>query len=89
MYRVVYNAVCPFLLQPCWARSRVALADASKEQRETAILLGKFQAILNKLTPQRFQRLAEQALALDINTEKRLKGCVDLITERVEYRGTD
>ena len=66
-----------------WVRSQVVMADMAEEQRETALLYGKFQAILNKLTPQKFQRLAEQALLLDINTEERLKGCVNLIITRV------
>jgi hypothetical protein len=42
-------------------------------------LYRKFQGILNKLTPQKFQKLAEQALVLDINTVERLSGCIDKI----------
>ena len=46
-------------------------------------LYRKFRAILNKLTPQKFQSLAEQALKLEINTEERLRGCIDMIYEKV------
>ena len=43
----------------------------------------KFRGILNKLTPTKFQTLAEQALQLDISTEERLSGCVDMIFTKV------
>ena len=40
-------------------------------------------SILNKLTPQKFQTLMQQILDLEINTEERLKGTIDLIFEKV------
>ena len=84
MYVTTYTAsYFSHQAEQSWVRPGVAIAKMSKEQRDTAILLGKFQAILNKLTPQKLQRLAEQARALDIDTEERLKGCVDLIYTRV------
>ena len=49
----------------------------------TVDIYGKFQGFLNKLTPQKFQVLAEQALQLEINTEERLKGVVDKIFTKV------
>ena len=49
----------------------------------TVDIYGKFQGFLNKLTPQKFQVLAEQALQLEINTEERLKGIVDKIFTKV------
>jgi len=39
----------------------------------------KFVSILNKLTPQKFETLANQALQLAISTEEHLKGCTDRI----------
>ena len=48
-------------------------------ETQTQELFHKFQGILNKLTPQKFQALAEQALKLEINSEERLSGCVDKI----------
>ncbi len=48
-------------------------------EAQTQELFHKFQGILNKLTPQKFQALAEQALKLEINSEERLSGCVDKI----------
>ena len=53
---------------------------------ETEELFRKFQAILNKLTPQKFQNLAEQALQLKIDSEERLKGCIDKIFTKVSKR---
>ena len=54
-----------------------------REDRETEELFRKFQGILNKLTPQKFQNLAEQALRLKIDNEERLKGCIDMIFTKV------
>ena len=54
-----------------------------EEDQKTTELYRKFQGILNKLTPQKFQSLAEQALMLEINTEERLKGVVGVIFTKV------
>ena len=54
-----------------------------EEEKATAELYRKFQGILNKLTPQKFQSLAEQALELQINTEERLRGVIDKIFTKV------
>ena len=48
-------------------------------------LLWHPQGILNKLTPQKFQTLAEQALRLDICSEERLRGVVDKIFTKVTF----
>lgn len=58
-----------------WMRPRNIEEDLSEEEE----LFRKLQGILNKLTPQRFQILAEQALMLKIGSEQRLKGCIDRI----------
>ena len=55
----------------------------SEEDQKTTELYRKFQAILNKLTPQKFQTLAMQALLLEINTKERLIRVVDMIFTRV------
>ena len=55
----------------------------SGEDGETEDLFRKFQSILNKLTPQKFKNLAEQALNLKIDSEQRLKGCIDKIFTKV------
>ena len=59
--------------------------EKSEEEKVTADLYRKFQAILNKLTPQKFQSLAEQALTLQIDTEERLKGVIDKIFTKVFF----
>ena len=38
--------------------------------------------LLNKLTPQKFHTLVDQVLKLEINTEERLKGVIDLVFEK-------
>ena len=53
------------------------------EDEETEKLFRKFKGILNKLTPQKFKNLAEQALNLKIDSEQRLKGCIDMIFTKV------
>lgn len=47
-------------------------------------LYRQFKAILNKITPQKFSTLVQQALELKINTEERMKGVTDLIFEQVK-----
>ncbi|ESO11029.1 hypothetical protein HELRODRAFT_97190 [Helobdella robusta] len=49
---------------------------------ETEVVYKKIRAILNKLTPQKFQTLIEQVRHLPINTEERLKGCINIIFEK-------
>ncbi len=45
-------------------------------------ILRNVRSILNKLTPQKFQTLMQEMLDLEINTEERLKGTIDLIFEK-------
>ena len=59
--------------------------DESAEDAQATELYRKFQGILNKLTPQKFQSLAEQALKLEINTEERLSRCIDKIFTKVSF----
>lgn len=66
-----------------WVRPKEALANVSDEEKSSQELYRKFQGILNKLTPQKFQKLAEQALKLEINSQKRLKVCIDKIFTKV------
>ncbi len=62
--------------------------EISSDTTETQVqeLYRKFQGILNKLTPQKFQALAEQALKLEINSEERLSGCIDKIFTKVKLQ---
>ena len=46
-------------------------------------VIRQFRAILNKLTPQKFQTLITQILQLPINSELRLKNAIDTIFEKV------
>ena len=66
-----------------WIRWSDCWEKGSEEDQKTTELYRKLQGILNKLTPQKFQTLAEQALLLEINTEERLKGVVDKILTNV------
>lgn len=45
-------------------------------------LYKKFRGILNKLTPQKFDTLLEKVKGLEINTQARLEGVIDLVFEK-------
>ncbi|XP_071839833.1 eukaryotic translation initiation factor 4 gamma 1-like isoform X2 [Apostichopus japonicus] len=45
-------------------------------------LLRRFKSILNKLTPQNFQKLMDQTMQLPINSEERLTGVTDLVFKK-------
>ncbi|CAB1448833.1 unnamed protein product [Pleuronectes platessa] len=52
------------------------------EQVNTQEVFKLFHNILNKLTPKSFEQLADQVTELDINTEERLKGVIELTFEK-------
>ena len=66
-----------------WIRAVPKPGEMTEEETKSEELYKRFQGILNKLTPQKFQALAEQALKLDITTEERLRGCIDKIFSKV------
>ncbi|XP_035697404.1 eukaryotic translation initiation factor 4 gamma 3-like isoform X6 [Branchiostoma floridae] len=57
-------------------------AEKSPEEEVTDEVFEKMQGILDKLTSQNFQTLCQQVLDLDIVTEERLKGVIDLVFEK-------
>ncbi|XP_049327363.1 uncharacterized protein LOC111191621 isoform X1 [Astyanax mexicanus] len=52
------------------------------EAKKTQEMLGCFRSILNKLTPQMFDRLIQRVNELAIDSEERLKGVIDLVFEK-------
>jgi len=52
------------------------------EQLKTKELFKRVRSVLNKLTPQMFQQLMKQVTEMEIDTEERLKGVIDLIFEK-------
>ena len=66
-----------------WVRFAKREKDLSEEDRETREVFRKFLGILNKITPQNFKDLAEQALKLPLSTVERLKGCIDILFKKV------
>jgi len=44
----------------------------------------KLRSILNKLTLEKMQKLMQQVNELNIDTDERLKGCIDVIFEKVD-----
>uniref|UniRef100_A0A8C5HTX5 MIF4G domain-containing protein n=1 Tax=Gouania willdenowi TaxID=441366 RepID=A0A8C5HTX5_GOUWI len=53
-----------------------------RDSEQTRDLLKQFRSILNKLTPQKFEKLMTQIQMLTIDTEERLKGVIDLTFEK-------
>ena len=66
-----------------WQRLGDLQLELTEEQKETKEVFCKFQSILNKLTPQNYQKLVDMTLQLKINTEERLRGVVDRIFTKV------
>ncbi|XP_058493906.1 eukaryotic translation initiation factor 4 gamma 1-like [Solea solea] len=58
------------------------LKEGDPEKAKTQELFRCVRCILNKLTPQKFQKLIEKMRELMIDTEERLKGAIDLIFEK-------
>ena len=65
-----------------WVRPSERRKEMTDEEKETAKVISKFNGILNKLTPQNFQSLSDQALELKINSNERLRGCINKIFEK-------
>jgi translation initiation factor 4G len=47
-------------------------------------LYKKVRGVLNKLTPQKFDKLVSQVQALPIDSSDRLKGVINLVFEKVK-----
>uniref|UniRef100_A0A8C5H4R6 Eukaryotic translation initiation factor 4 gamma 1-like n=1 Tax=Gouania willdenowi TaxID=441366 RepID=A0A8C5H4R6_GOUWI len=58
------------------------LEESESEQAKTLELFKQVRSILNKLTPQKFQKLMKQVTELTIDTEERLKGVIDITFEK-------
>ncbi|XP_064642911.1 eukaryotic translation initiation factor 4 gamma 1-like isoform X3 [Lineus longissimus] len=65
--------------KPSTKTADVALTPEEQAEQE---VYKAVRAILNKLTPQKFQVLMNQILELQIDTEEKLKGVIDLIFEK-------
>ncbi|KAL5490844.1 hypothetical protein EMCRGX_G016035 [Ephydatia muelleri] len=65
-----------------WQRQAVLQLDLTEERKKTQDLFCKFRSVLNRLTPQKLTKLVDATLQLNINTEERLRGVVDMIFTR-------
>ncbi|XP_038216813.1 eukaryotic translation initiation factor 4 gamma 1-like [Zerene cesonia] len=65
-----------------WKPSRLKKENLSKDELKTQELYKKFRGILNKLTPQKFDTLLEKVKSLEIDTQMRLEGVIDLVFEK-------
>ncbi|XP_022104164.1 eukaryotic translation initiation factor 4 gamma 3-like isoform X7 [Acanthaster planci] len=55
---------------------------ADEEEAKTKELFKKIKSLLNKLTPNNYEKLKTQAIGYNIDTEERLKGVIDLVFEK-------
>uniref|UniRef100_A0A8C5GRZ4 MIF4G domain-containing protein n=1 Tax=Gouania willdenowi TaxID=441366 RepID=A0A8C5GRZ4_GOUWI len=74
------NAWKPSTNKPVWSSQLKKQEERDSEQ--TKDLLKKFRSILNKLTPEKFEKLMTQVKMLTIDTEERLKDVIDLTFEK-------
>ena len=58
------------------------VAGSKGQEEESEALAKKVRAILNKLTPQKFEKLVEQFKLLPVDTEAKLVLCMELIFEK-------
>ena len=66
-----------------WKPARLLQGNISEEQVKTEVLYKKVRSVLNKLTPQKFATLVNQVRELEIDTQERLQGVIDLVFEKV------
>ena len=57
--------------------------EENGEEDEIAVLERKARSILNKLTPQKFDKLVAQFKELDIDNVEKLEMCMELVFEKV------
>lgn len=55
----------------------------SEEKTKSDALYKRVRSVLNKLTPQKFETLVNQVRELQIDTQERLQGVIDLVFEKV------
>ncbi|XP_069365227.1 eukaryotic translation initiation factor 4 gamma 3-like isoform X4 [Maniola hyperantus] len=65
-----------------WKPTRFKKDNLTEEEFRTQDLYKKFRGILNKLTPQKFDALLDKVKGLEINTQARLEGVIDLVFEK-------
>lgn len=65
-----------------WRPARFKKDNLTEEEFKTQNLYKQFRGILNKLTPQKFDTLLDKVKSLNINTQSRLEGVIDLIFEK-------
>ncbi|XP_028329771.1 eukaryotic translation initiation factor 4 gamma 1-like [Gouania willdenowi] len=72
----------PTVKKSSCSRGAEEVVDNDPEVAKTGELFKQLRSILNKLTPQKFPELMKQVSELTIDTEERLKGAIDLISEK-------
>lgn len=68
--------------KPAW-RENASQHDGGRfTQKTTEETLGILQSVLHKITPESFRSLMQQVKYLNLNTEDRLKGAIELILDQ-------
>ncbi|XP_021940993.1 eukaryotic translation initiation factor 4 gamma 3-like isoform X2 [Zootermopsis nevadensis] len=65
-----------------WRPRRVKPSATNEEEAKTQDLYKKVRSVLNKLTPEKFDRLVAQVQSLPIDSSDRLEGIIKLIFEK-------
>ena len=65
-----------------WRPARLKGPASAEEELQTDELYKKVRSVLNKLTPQKFETLVSQVRSLEIDTQDKLQGVIDLVFEK-------
>lgn len=65
-----------------WRPARLK-PQSDEDDAVTLALYKKVRSVLNKLTPQKFDTLVSQVRSLEIDTQQKLQGVIDLVFEKV------
>ncbi|CAK1554992.1 unnamed protein product [Leptosia nina] len=65
-----------------WKPARLKKETLDEQELKTQELYKKFRGILNKLTPQKFDTLIDKVKTLEIDTQERLDGVIDLVFQK-------
>ncbi|XP_024939403.1 eukaryotic translation initiation factor 4 gamma 1 isoform X9 [Cephus cinctus] len=65
-----------------WRPARLKSGDIAEEDGKTEDLYKRVRGVLNKLTPEKFDKLVGQVRSLPIDTQEKLQGVIDLVFEK-------
>ncbi|XP_053593763.1 eukaryotic translation initiation factor 4 gamma 3 isoform X2 [Microplitis demolitor] len=65
-----------------WKPTPLKNNKTAKDDEKTQLLYKKVRSVLNKLTPEKFDKLVEQVRELEIDTQEKLQGVINLVFDK-------